>query len=391
MKKRIFAFLTVIFLITLAVPVFAVSDGNYIIDTVGYFYEDELANLNQKADEIYNNTHYNIMFSITDNTGDLSLYDYIENQYNTSCQGENGLILGYDTEKNKWIIYFSGDANSIFTEDDEYKLWDAFVKPETISDGVYEYMSLAESYLPVYEKPADISGIRLIDSAGLLTKSQRSNIKNKLDEISNKHNCDIVIVTVNTLSGKTPMVYADDFFDYNGYSENGILLLISMEDRDWYISTAGNGISAVTDAGWQYIGDEIVEYLSDGDYNGAFKRYADLCDDFLTHREETGEPYNKGNLPKKPLSSMWYLYSLVGGAIIALIITGIMKSDLKSVEWKSAGNYLKNGSLKVTESKDIFLYSHIDRERKPDESSSSSTSTHTSSSGASHGGGGGKF
>lgn len=391
MKKRIFAFLIIIALIILAVPVFAVTDGNHIIDTVGYFYEDELANLNQKADEIYNNTHYNVMFSITDNTGGLSLYDYIENQYKTSCQSENGLILGYDTEKNKWIIYLSGDANSIFTEDDEDKLWDAFVKPETISDGVYEYMALAESYLPVYEKPADISGIRLIDGAGLLTKSQRGNIKNRLDEISNKHNCDIVIVTTNTLNGKTPMVYADDFFDYNGYSENGILLLISMEDRDWYISTAGSGISAVTDAGWQYIGDEIVEYLSDGDYNSAFKRYADLCDDFLTHKEETGEPYNKGNLPKRPLSSIWYLYSLIGGAVVALIVTGIMKSDLKSVEWKSAGNYVKDGSLKVTESKDIFLYSHIDRQRKPEESSSSSTSTHTSSSGASHGGGGGKF
>ena len=47
---------------------------------------------------------------------------------------------------------------------------------------------------------------------------------------------DIVIVTTNTLDGKLPTVYADDFYvakEYGfGLDKDGVLLLISKEDRD---------------------------------------------------------------------------------------------------------------------------------------------------------------
>ena len=52
---------------------------------------------------------------------------------------------------------------------------------------------------------------------------------------------DLVVVTANTLGGKSPMEYADDYYDYNGYTDDGALLLVSMEDRDWWISTKGSG------------------------------------------------------------------------------------------------------------------------------------------------------
>ena len=75
------------------------------------------------------------------------------------------------------------------------------------------------------------------------------------------------------------MAYADDFYDYNGYgygdSRDGILLLISMEERDWRISTCGYGITVFTDAGQEYISDKFLPYLSDGDYSEAFTKYAD--------------------------------------------------------------------------------------------------------------------
>ena len=111
---------------------------------------------------------------------------------------------------------------------------------------------------------------RLVDQADLLTDAQEANLLSKLDTISNRQGMDVVVVTAETLGGKSPMVYADDFYDYNGYCEDGILLLVSMEDSDWWISTAGYGITAFTDAGIEYLGNRFVPSLSDGDYAGAF-------------------------------------------------------------------------------------------------------------------------
>ena len=87
------------------------------------------------------------------------------------------------------------------------------------------------------------------------------------------------------------------------------------------------------------------------------------------------------------------LISLVVGILVSLIVTGKMKGKLKTVRMQPAAEeYVRKGSMLVTESSDLFLYSHVDRRVKSkDNDSGGGSSTHTSSSGSSHGGGGGKF
>lgn len=231
---------------------------------------------------------------------------------------------------------------------------------------------------------------RLVDQADLLTDAQEASLLSKLDSISNRQGMDVVVVTADTLDGKSPMAYADDFYDYNGYAEDGILLLVSMEDSDWWISTAGYGITAFTDAGIEYLGNRFVPSLSDGDYAGAFEIFADHCDEFIT-QAKTGDPYDTHNLPKEPFDFLLNLaVSFVIGLVIAAIATAVMKGKLKSVRAQAgASGYVKTGSMNVTHRQDLFLYRDVNRTAKPKDSSGSST--HTSSSGRSHGGGGGKF
>ena len=52
-----------------------------------------------------------------------------------------------------------------------------------------------------------------------------------------------------------------------------------------------------------------------------------------------------------------------------------------------AANYVKPGSMNISVSRDLFLYSRITKTERPKESSG----THTSSSGRTHGGRGGSF
>ena len=190
---------------------------------------------------------------------------------------------------------------------------------------------------------------RVQDLADLLSDSEEAALLEKLDELCERQKMEIVVLTTDTLEGLAPRDYADDIYDYCdfGYGEDrdGALLLISMEDNDWYISTCGYGITVFTDAGIQYIGEQIKEDLSDGDFSEAFDKFVGLCDDFIT-QARSGDPYDSHNLPKEPLSLIWIPISIAVGVCLSFIIVGNMKSKLKTVRFQAAAsNYMKNGSL----------------------------------------------
>ena len=89
---------------------------------------------------------------------------------------------------------------------------------------------------------------------------------------------------------------------------------------------------------------------------------------------------------------IWIPIALVIGFVLAKIVVGVMKGQLKTVRYQAAADsYVKSGSMDITESRDMFLYHTVTRTEKPENDSSSGSSTHTSSSGTTHGGGGGKF
>ena len=244
--------------------------------------------------------------------------------------------------------------------------------------------------LTIFVLPVSAASPRLADEAELLSDTECAAVEKQLDELSAQYGLDVVIVTTDSTGSRTPMEYADDYFDYNDYAPDGVLLLVSMEDSDWWISTTGYGIAAFTDAGIEYIGNKVVPYLSDGEYAKAFTTFADLCDQFLS-QAKTGNPFDTHNLPKEPFKPVRnVIIALVIGLAAAFFATGSMKKKLKSVVQKAqADDYVTPGSLQITKSRDFHLYTHIDRREKP--KSNSGSSTHTSSSGVTHGGGGGKF
>ena len=116
-----------------------------------------------------------------------------------------------------------------------------------------------------------------IDGAGLMDESEVSELEEMLASLSEKYNFDIVALTVDSTEGKSPMDFADDYYDYNGYKDDGCLFLISMEERDWWISTKGYGITAITDYGIEVIEAEVVPFLSNGDSSAIRKMLLENC------------------------------------------------------------------------------------------------------------------
>ena len=403
MKKKFLAFLLAfIMCISFSTAAFAAGEEtSYIIDEIGYLTEAQISNLDRYGEYLSESIGMDILFVYT-TADENALGEYAEQ---LSLGRSQNQILMIENEK-VWDVYLFGTAIDMITDDDILSLRDVYVDGSTYYSSIADYMYAAAKLVGgtgVVENFSEHSTIslheltRVVDMADLLNNSEEADLLSMLDEISNRQELDVVVVTVNTLDGKTPMDYADDFYDYNGYgfgeNRDGVLLLVSMEDRDWWISTTGYGITVFTDAGIEYISEKFLPDLSDGNYADAFTTYAELCDEFIT-QARTGEPYDTNNLPKEPFNVFTsLLISLVVGILVSLIVTGKMKGKLKTVRMQPAAEeYVRKGSMLVTESSDLFLYSHVDRRAKSkDDDSGGGSSTHTSSSGSSHGGGGGKF
>ena len=228
------------------------------------------------------------------------------------------------------------------------------------------------------------NGTLLSDGADLLTDHQEQELLTTLNRIRADYQVDVIVVTVDSIGSYSPESYVNYLFDSQGYgygaNQDGVLLLVAMESRDYQILANGLGADAISDSDLDSLCGVVESYLRDGDYMGAFCAFAEECE-YEINGAINGFPFDWGkNL----------LIALVVGLAIALIVVLVMLSQLKSVKPKhGAAEYTKADGLHMTRSSDLFLYRTVSRIRRETESSGSH-----GSGGSSGGGrrvGGGKF
>lgn len=262
--------------------------------------------------------------------------------------------------------------------------------------------------LPLHTSAAAISMV--VDSAELLTDQEQIALEGTAQTLRDTYEMDVVIVTIDNLESKTAQQYADDFFDNGGYgygeSRNGILFLLAMEEREWYISTCGDAIYTITDYGIQQLGEAAVWYLSEGEYYEAFQAYLDALPLYLEayrqgspidgHADYSGDYYH-GERESVVYYEEEYtpsiFLSLVIGVIVAAVVILIMRASMNTKRQQhGASGYMKAGSFHLRGRQDLFLYSNVSKvRRQQNNSSGGGSSVHRSSGGRSHGGGGGRF
>lgn len=233
---------------------------------------------------------------------------------------------------------------------------------------------------------------RVVDTASVLTTEQRDELEGKLDKLSKKNNCDIAILTMDSLGGLDPYDVATKYYDSNGYglgeNKDGILFLLGM-DHTWAISTNSFCKKAFTDDGNMYIMDIVTPMLKDGDFYGAFDEFASLADEFII-QAKTGKPYDNSNLPKPPVPRIWKIAAPVIGFLLASMVAFYKKEKSKTVkEAFGAKEYAIEGSLNLTLNEDRFIRTFTTSRKIKDDDDDSFTS-HNSDSG-SHGGASGTW
>lgn len=253
--------------------------------------------------------------------------------------------------------------------------------------------------------PAAASLPLIIDEAELLSAEEEQQLEERAQSLASTYEMDVVILTVDSLSGSSAQDYADDYYDNNNYGQgteySGLLFLLAMEEREWYISTCGNAIYAFTDYGLERLGQLVVPYLSGGDYYGGFTCFLEECavyfDEYRRGVPIDGyvDSYQPGRnedvIYYQPEKTASLPISLLVGLIVAAVVVLCMRAAMNTKRPKhSAGDYLKQDSYRLRTQRDLFLYSNVHKVRRQQQSSGGS-SVHRSSGGRSHGGRGGGF
>lgn len=395
-------------------PVYASEDLRYVEDNANLLTVTEQQELNDTLTEISERQGVDVGVITAGDMGDKSIEDYAKAKYEERGYGDDGVLLVVNMEVRKWWMSTYGKGTLAISSDDIDTIGSEFAP--YLTNGEYAsafdtYARLCDDYIKNAPDLSEVysqalsgltslkDGFRFVnDDAQLLTKDERKELNDTLTQIGKRQGLDIAVLTTKNTNGQSLLDYAMTMYealDYGqGENKDGIILVVDMKSRNFWMATRGYGITAFTDAGISFISEKLGPSLKKEKYMKAFTTYASLCDKFV-EKAHSGKPYDVGNMPFKWLP--WYCVpiSILCGFVAAVFVVGKKREELHSVSFEDkAHNYMKKNTLKMNESHDYFLYHTISRHRiksDDDDSSSGGSSTYSSSSGNTYGGGGGSF
>ena len=232
----------------------------------------------------------------------------------------------------------------------------------------------------------------IMDNAKLLSNGDKAKVERVLQQVENKYNVRVGVVTVKSIGTKKPGDFANELIDkaYNNGPNGNMVLLQVVDQRKWYVSTDKKLKSVVVgNEGVEYMSKAFVPYLKKNDYAGAYTVYATKAGELLNYYQKNG----KGWKPEKGFPLMALLGALVAGVAGAYLYRGSLLSSMSNVRQQVEANaYLNKESFNLLVTNDTYMYTNVSvvpRGKSKDNDSDGSVTE--SSSDGNHGGGGGGY
>ena len=239
---------------------------------------------------------------------------------------------------------------------------------------------------------------RVFDFADLYSESQILAFEETIESLQNAHGADIVLLTITDAEGKSPTAFADDYYDESGFgvgsTDNGVLFLIDMDNRQPCLSTHGDMIYILTDTRIDAIFDLVDADLAQGDFAGAASSFLQEVAVYLDANAQAKAGQNR------TASGPSLAFILTAAGICALIaILGCVFVFVQyhhNVKFSYSYPFRQLGNLDLRKKEDVFSHHTVTKQYIPPKSTNGGTgsgggslgrsSTRTSSSGRTHGG-----
>ena len=417
MKKLFRLFIILAMLVLSVFNVYAADDHVYITDYEDFITQKQYDDLNEDLDHIRDDYDIDIYFiydtSITNSEDGVKRY---AESFVDSHRGASNTVAIVMSESSYYVAARGNASDDVLNRSDV--IWNRFYSrasnisssdPNAFYEGIvncYQYVvKLVNEKNYQSDAPVSVMKALVNDYADLLSDSEEEKLNRKLQRIKDNYGFDTVIVTTNSLNGMKASDYADDFYDYSQYGEDGLLFLLDMGSRTWYVSTKGKAADYFTDYGIDEIVDEMMGDLGDAKYYDAFITFSNRVAEYIIsgNKGDIIDVDGPGEKKKEKFGIFNVAISALLGFFSSLITTLSMKSGMRSVSRQHyARNYIVNNSFYLNGASDMLVNRHVTRTPRPrrDDSFHSSgpsssggggSHMHTSSSGSSHGGHGGHF
>lgn len=240
--------------------------------------------------------------------------------------------------------------------------------------------------------PVQASEYRFVfDEAELLTMPKAEELDQTAADISVRYDCGVYIVTLFDYSeyGSDVRSAAENYFlDHDlglGNDDNGVLLMLSMTERDYTLIAHGDiGNTAFTDYGKDILSEEFLDDFRYDDWTAGFADYINVSEELL-HAASTGTPVD---IEQGSGIGLTLVMVLLVPALIAGAACGIMAASMKTARSKTHANNYSKGA-QITAREDRFITRTVVRQKIESSSSSSRGGTRINSGGFS--GKSGKF
>lgn len=336
--------------------------------------------------------------------------------------GENndGILLLLSLEEEEFVFYSSGTKGyGVFDDDILQDLVNKFSesceREDNIVDCFNYIISVEENYLAKAESSlinnessgitnqvTNVNNYDYIDvESELLSENQLLELNNLAEKYSKLHDCGIYVRIIDDMRdfGYTNIESCSEFIYKSlnlglGEDSNGVLLLLSLADRDYDICAYGiKGHYSFTNYGKKQIFNDMKYNLKNNNWNDALTTFIKDANYYLQVAED-GNPIdtityeNTKRTFKSEDGNMNYgliiLISVCIAFIIALIVCFVLRAPMKNVKIaKQAVNYVISGGISFTVRNDH--YSHRTTTRvKINNDSSNSGGTSISRGGFSH-------
>ncbi len=232
---------------------------------------------------------------------------------------------------------------------------------------------------------------RVYDEAGLLTEEERSSLESMAETISSAYGVGVYAAAVNDFrdyGDGTVFEVTYQLYHQRGLGEgadrNGIIVLLSMDDRDYAMFVYGPKAESVFNSYWQEQLEK--EFLSDfgrDDWYGGFYNYISACDRYL-ERDANGGSGGGDDGPVGPSGGIGFFFLVhrtqiiiwvIASCVIALLVCLLMRRKMKSVRRKVEANaYVTPDGLTLTDQYDRYTHTTETRRKIEKESNSGSSS-----------------
>ena len=204
------------------------------------------------------------------------------------------------------------------------------------------------------------------DAAGLLTQDEVLALEAQAEQIAEDYGCAPYILVVENYRD-----YEDtyDVFEAGmnlyerwglgyGPEKNGLLLMLSMAERDYALVTNGSVThQAFTDYGQEALREQFLDNFHNDDWAGGFRDYLDGCA-WLLEQARNGTPYDVDTAPKG-FNPLIIVIPLVLALAVCLVLTAQMKTAKRKTE---AGDYMVQGGTEMRVVQDIFTHRTVTRQ-----------------------------